>query len=404
MTHNLRNRFYLLTACALAILVTAGCATQPRQLPANALPFKEAISIATDNLIGQTQQLPAFIAKIEAKLNKRVIVIDPLIEKASGQQTALTQQAEQRIVDDIRSKYPQFEILPFQATNIDKAQYVLTGIFERSNEASAQKQFRIILALTEIKGGKVLAQTSVLARDDNLDWNPTAYYRDSPVLIRDKIVDGYIRTTEAAPGSPADRTYMERVATSTLINEATIAYNGERIPEALGLYKTALKSPGGEQLRVLNGLYLTNWKLGRVSEAEQSFSRIVASGLANNSLGIKFLFNPGSTEFWSDTKISGPYKVWLRQIARQTATAKVCMNIVGHTSRTGSEQFNEQLSQSRAAGIKQKLEVEAPELRTRTKALGKGFHENIVGTGTDDARDALDRRVEFKIVACAQSS
>jgi hypothetical protein len=29
-----------------------------------------------------------------------------------------------------------------------------------------------------------------------------------------------------------------------------------------------------------------------------------------------------------------------------------------------------------------------------------GFRENLIGTGTDDARDALDRRVEFKITGC----
>jgi hypothetical protein len=29
-----------------------------------------------------------------------------------------------------------------------------------------------------------------------------------------------------------------------------------------------------------------------------------------------------------------------------------------------------------------------------------GWRENIIGTGTDDVTDALDRRVEFKIVAC----
>jgi hypothetical protein len=29
-----------------------------------------------------------------------------------------------------------------------------------------------------------------------------------------------------------------------------------------------------------------------------------------------------------------------------------------------------------------------------------GFRQNIVGSGTDDAVDALDRRVEFKITPC----
>ncbi|MGH8604505.1 MAG: hypothetical protein ACREXR_17505, partial [Gammaproteobacteria bacterium] len=36
----------------------------------------------------------------------------------------------------------------------------------------------------------------------------------------------------------------------------------------------------------------------------------------------------------------------------------------------------------------------------RSKASGKGFRENVVGSGTDDARDALDRRVEFSLTDC----
>jgi outer membrane protein OmpA-like peptidoglycan-associated protein len=73
---------------------------------------------------------------------------------------------------------------------------------------------------------------------------------------------------------------------------------------------------------------------------------------------------------------------------------------VGHTSLTGSVPYNHRLSMQRATYIKQRLDREAPELGPRTRASGVGFRENIVGTGTDDARDALDRRVEFKITGC----
>lgn len=41
---------------------------------------------------------------------------------------------------------------------------------------------------------------------------------------------------------------------------------------------------------------------------------------------------------WSDPKVSGPYGLWLQQIARHTATAKMCMSVVGvhqpHGQRT----------------------------------------------------------------------
>jgi outer membrane protein OmpA-like peptidoglycan-associated protein len=150
----------------------------------------------------------------------------------------------------------------------------------------------------------------------------------------------------------------------------------------------------------LNGIYLSSWRLGRTAEAEQAFGRVVAYGLQNRNLGVKFLFNPGSTEFWSDPKVNGPYGLWLRQIARQAGAAKVCMNVVGHTSRTGSEQTNERLSQARAAVIKQKLDAEVSDLATRTRASGVGWRENLIGTGSDDVSDALDRRVEFKITGC----
>ena len=47
--------------------------------------------------------------------------------------------------------------------------------------------------------------------------------------------------------------------------------------------------------------------------------------------------------------------MWLREIARASADAKVCMDIVGHTSRTGSVAFNDTLSVQRARYIRQRL-------------------------------------------------
>ena len=72
----------------------------------------------------------------------------------------------------------------------------------------------------------------------------------------------------------------------------------------------------------------------------------------------------------------------------------------GHTSRTGPEPLNERLSLMRAQYIKQRLDAGAPGVAKRTSAVGKGSRENISGLGTDDARDALDRRVEFKVMDC----
>ena len=388
------------SACAgiVAAILAAACAA-PQATSVGEMPFEQAVAQATDGLASQLQTGPAFLAK----LARRSVVLDPMLEANTGQQTAATSLLESRVSERLTTKFNLFEIVPFQSANLSKAQYLLTGTMTRvEGDGTAKKRgLQIHLALTDLKTGIVAAQASAIARDDGLDHTPLAYYRDSPVLVKDKVIEGYARTSATQPGQRGDAFYLERIAEATLIHEATTLYNQERYVEALGRYRSALAMPTGEQLRIVNGIYLASAKLGRSAEAEQAFSRVVALGIVYNQLGVKFLFNPGSTEFWSDPKVSGAYPMWLRQIARESTGAQVCMNIVGHTSHTGSEAANDALSLQRANFIRQRLVGEAQSLAARTKTSGMGFHQNIVGSGTDNAVDALDRRVEFKIVPCS---
>ncbi len=370
--------------------------------------FEKAAADATDSLVAQTGRLPAFLARIEGllskpdpKLPKRTIVLDPMLDTITGQQTETTALFERRVTQRIGNNYPQFEFLPFQSANLARAQYLLTGTMARVPGPIGKTAVRLSLALTDLKSGLVVAQASALSSEDNLDSTPSRYYKDSPILIKDKVVEGYAKTTTTAAGQRADPYYMERIGAASVISEATSLYNAEKYQDALGTYRTALSTPQGEQLRVQSGIYLSNMKLGRTAEAEEAFGRIVALGIAYNELGVKFLFNPGSVEFWADPKISGSYGMWLRQIAREAVSSKSCMAILGHTSHSGPAPINDALSLKRAAYVRQRLAQEAPELAARTRAEGMGFRQNIVGSGTDNSFDVLDRRVEFKIVPCA---
>jgi outer membrane protein OmpA-like peptidoglycan-associated protein len=387
--------------CLFAIVVAGCAAPQATVLTGSALPFDDAVAQATDGLVAQTQKLPAFLAAVESKLVKRGVVLDPMIDAGSGEQTRATQLLEQRVTERMRTKFQALEILPFESANLAKAQYLLTGTMTRVKDGPSRGAQQIDLALTDLRSGKVLAQAVALARDEGLDHTPLPYYQDSPVLVKDKVIEGYVRTSASAPGQPADPYYFERIAVATVINDATALYNAQKYQEALAKYRAAGGTAGGDQLRTLNGIYLATTKLGRQADAELAFGKVVAYGIAHDQLGVKFLFNPGSTEFWSDPRVSGAYAMWLRQIAKQADAAKVCMNVVGHTSHTGTEQGNDVLSLRRATTILGRLESEAPALAARAKPIGMGWRENIVGSGTDNAVDALDRRVEFKIVPCA---
>jgi len=97
------------------------------------------------------------------------------------------------------------------------------------------------------------------------------------------------------------------------------------------------------------------------------------------------------------------YNIYLEQIANFVVSLSQCqVKITGHSSKTGSEGHNDKLSLQRALWIQKKMASFAPEIMDRSKTIGRGFHENIVGTGKDDITDQLDRRVEFVFNNCVQ--
>ncbi|HRD64860.1 MAG TPA: OmpA family protein [Candidatus Competibacter sp.] len=400
----MRNWFVLVLVACLG-----GCAapsadqkqaSTPAAPPVQPVPFDDAFLKAANDLFGRAQ-----LSAAGGESAKYALVIDPLVDGVSGAQSAATRSMEARLVELVKNKYPQFTVEPFSTAAVAKSPIVLVGTFTGVNKEGktegTREAFRICLALADLKSGKIISKGVARAKPDGVNITPTTYFKDSPAWAPDQATEGYIKTCQGTkPGDPINPVYVDRILTASLISEAIDAYNNRQYREALDLYQSALRSPGGEQLRVYNGLYLTNWKLDRRNDATEAFGKIVDYGLSNKRLAVKFLFRPGSTAFLADRQVTGPYPIWLEQIAERTSQNKGCLEVVGHTSRTGPEPINERLSLLRAESVKKKLERNEPLLKNRTIANGVGSKENLIGTGTDDARDALDRRVEFKIVDC----
>ena len=264
--------------CALAgaAALLAGCAAPPPPAPPPApanveVPFEQAVAQATDYLIAQAQLLPEFAAKG----TRRAAVLDPMLDASSGQQTAATQLLERRVSERLASNFGALHILPFQSANLARAQYLLTGTLTRALANRPKGSLLLNVALTDLKSGTVVAQAWALTRDEGLNNTPLPYYADSPVLVKDKVIDGYITTSATGAGKRGEAYYLERIAVATVINDATTLYNAERYPESLAQYRAAGGVLGGDQLRVLNGIYLASAKLGRATEAAQAFGTVV---------------------------------------------------------------------------------------------------------------------------------
>ena len=366
-----------------------------------ARPFDEALTSAASTLFGQIRS--------PANGEKQLLVIDPLIDGVSGMQTLATRTMESRIAEMVRGNFPQFELQPFSTATVRRSPKVLVGTFTPVNSegqtSGVREAYRICLVVADLKSGTVVAKGTARAQMPGVDHSPTPYFQDSPAWMKEGATEGYVNTCQSSkPGDAIQPAYLDSILAGTLISEAIAAYDAGRYADALERYSSALELPAGHQLRVFNGVYLANLKLGRQAAANDAFSRIVDYGLAKNRLAVKFLFKPGTTAFIPDKQVSAHYPMWVKEIARHAAQTKSCLEVVGHTSRSGAEPLNQRLSQLRADYIKKRLEGEAPPLAKRITAQGVGSRDNLVGTGKDDMSDALDRRVVFQVTACGGGS
>ena len=336
----------------------------------------------------------------------RLLVVDPLIDANTGGQTVSTEKMGENLEALAKKDFRSYAVTPLTRNTLATKPLLLIGTLTPVNvERSIDTQpdaFRVWLTLIDLRTGKVVAKALDRATMESVNPEPLAFYRDSPTWHKDKTVMGYINSCQLNTkiGDSADADYLAHLPAAAVINEATLAYDDGKVPVANRLYREAqpIAEPG--DLRVLNGLYITSWQLGQKEQARDAFGKIVASGLELKRLPVKLLFQPGGTGFNATGDLPQQYKVWISTLAAEAGKADACVRIVGHTSRSGNARANEALSRRRAEVIQKMLERDNRSLASKLTASGVGSKEALVGIGSDDQRDAIDRRVEFRVVDC----
>jgi len=368
--------------------------------PPPVVAFDEAIERAASALFAAAEKNPDVVSA-----PPRPVIIDPLVDGNSAQQTVASESMGEKIAGVISTRFPKFTVAPFRQASLQRNPLLLIGTLTAVNAANDPKArndiYRICLALVDVRSGKIVAKGLGRATEQTVDSRPLPYYGDSPTWVKDRSTEGYIRSCQGTrAGDVADALYIETLPTAMLIDEAVRAYHARNYADAQRLYRTAMAMPAGEQRRVINGMYLTSWRLKQVRDAEDAFGKIVVRGLNDKKLGVKFLFKPARTDFVDDRDLRAQYGLWTRVIAQRMADAGACVAVVGHTSRSGDPALNDALSRRRAEVLARTLERQRPVLKKAIHTDGVGSREPIIGSGTDDVRDALDRRVEFKVTDC----
>ena len=391
---------------ATAAMPSATAPTSPEQSAAATEEFVAPAPVPFENAIARAGQRLLDQARSRVGNETRTVVIDPLIDANTGAQTASTVKMGEQLESIVRTRHANWRLQPLTRQALNDKPLLLIGTLtpvnvERSVD-TVPDAFRVWLTVIDLRTGRVVAKQLDRSTLNSVNPEPLKFYSDSPTWHKDKTVLGYINSCQINTkiGDPADPDYLGKLPAAAVVNEAIMAYSAGRVPVANQLYKEAatLADPG--DLRVLNGLYLTSWQLGQRDNARDAFNKLVASGLDGKRVPMKFLFRPGSTAFNAVGDLPQQYEVWVGALAQEIGKAQACVRVVGHTSRTGSARANEALSRQRAETVQRMLERSNRALGTRLTAAGVGSREALVGLGTDDQRDALDRRVEFRVVDC----
>lgn len=391
---------FAVTLFALSVL---GCATPQAQKSTTApQQFNEAVHAATRALMLQIKQQENIKDKTGLS-GKTIFMLDPVVDANTAEVNKASVAVETILREEATLISDKYVFMPLTLENYDTARYIVSGAFLYSAYTGAEKSkmYKLALAVIERKTGQVIASSDAWITDKKIDVTPVAAYQDSPMYLKDNRLQGLIETAQMSPGQQANPVYFDSMPTASLLAEADRAFENKKIELALNMYKAVSLRPDGQIMRTYAGLYQTNRKLQKMSAAEIAFGQLVAIGYKNNNISTKLFFSVKSSDFVSDPELRSQYEVWLRQIAKMFSKSDRCMIIAGHSSRSGSATYNEQLSLQRATAVQKLMQKDFAQIQQRSKPIGLGWKENIIGSGTDDMQDAIDRRVEFKLTDCS---
>lgn len=390
----------IVSICFVLFLFTVSCISKPPveiiAPPQSTMLFDDGIKALGKHLKEQIQVHLSQERKLfDFKGNPpQTVAIDPFIEYESGNVL--------NINDQIPALFQQgmgdtFHVQGFiDPDTLSQADYIIAGILKLDD---LKKEQKIFITIIDPKQGTVIGGSHVSIA--KIDTHPLAIYQESPIFLKGKEYNEYIKTAQQLSDTKIED-YTDNLKIRALVSKGNKLYQEKDYRGALTYFTLAMNESETPSLSAINMAFTVQIKLQHYERAEKTFFQlieraIVETGQFNN----KFLFPVNSSQPLDTPELSRLYGIYIRQIAAYVAEFPTCnLKIVGHSSRSGTERYNLTLSGQRAQWIKKAIIKEKPDISKRIEAEGKGYSENIVGSGADDFTDQIDRRVEFFFINC----
>jgi outer membrane protein OmpA-like peptidoglycan-associated protein len=386
----------------LSMFGCSGCAHT--SISTRTMEFEPGMQALAGNLADQLEQSnignllnKVVVNKLTNNKQLKRIVVDPFIDAESGYPVKINSKIRDVVSAEIDKR---FKITgAMEPDNLEVSEYVLNGTVSlEGGGENREKEYRVNASVFEKASGKVLASASV--RIDRFDTTPMDIYKDSPVYLKGKNYEEYMSSARKSTSESVSSEYRDRLRIKSMLVKGDALYEHKEFKESLSYYNQAAAGESTPQLEILNGQFTNLVKQGQWEEVEAVYGKLIRVSIAETSeIASKITFGPNSKAPIGNK--SGQYNIYAKEIAKFVASVPGCkVKIIGHCSRTGKEAYNDKLSLQRAQWIQKQMASFAPEVMAKSETFGRGYQENIVGSGRDDITDEIDRRVEFKFQQC----
>jgi outer membrane protein OmpA-like peptidoglycan-associated protein len=385
------KRVVLLFVCWIVLLLV-GCQTAPPAPPETR--FHRDTASAIDFLAKTLAQQLATTARPAG-----FVPVEEFVSTQSAEITVSGRTLQAQLIEALGKTMAPTKFAPLTGVSATGAQWALLSNYStpRPDERLAQpgNWVRLQVAMIQSSSGKVLTRITTYLDASQFNAEPTQFFKDAPMYL----TDARHRQRVGAMDTQAPQSIEGLLLAQSALNEAIAAYEAGRYDDAeRGFIK--VKAMATDNRGALSGLYQTYWKTAKRTEAEQAFDDLIGASIDSDSIAVKLLFRLGAATFVDTADLAAQYRVWLKSIGQVTTAKDRCVDVIGHASKSGTAELNDRLSLQRAESVIATIAQTARDARNRFKASGRGFQETIVGNGANDATDAIDRRVEFKVRSC----
>lgn len=385
--------FFCLISCVFALFLT-GCA------PAVVKPVVEGPAFHADigTALKYISRRIAAQVSIQDLEKAKTIPVDLFFNEYSAEGAATAKGLQPQLVAVMAEAMPNAGFAALTTRNIQTAQLVLLAGYTNVKQEEAGRAgnwVRLKVVLADVKTGAHVADVMTYLDAAQFNSAPSRFSKEAPMYLTDAA-----HKDRAAVLSGEKRAIGVGMRLRAELGEAIDVYESGQYADSEVRFRKIIET-APSNTGALSGLYQALWRQDKKAEAEKIFGRLALAGIDAGILSVKILFKLSSTDFIEETDLSQQYLVWLRAISQQVAEKKVCLDVTGHASASGSVDFNDKLSLSRASRIVTRMQQLTPATASLLKAYGKGSSEAVVGTGANDVTDAIDRRVAFAVRSCS---